>query len=694
MPLSPYAGLVRRRNRPPKDAEHGFRWAGVIARVVAFWLAGLVPLVLLTYFSLHLGVSAVDRQVNARASSTASLSASVVDQELRGLSDIVSSYASRPQVIAALSAKTMTAYDRQQIRFHLSELVRARAGIAVAFATDLSGRLLDVVPPTPSIVGKSYSFRDWYRGVTRTRRPYVSEAYVTAARGHPRVVAAAMFVRVPAHDAAARPVAILVAAYGLGHLQAFVDRLARAQGVDLMVTDQRGVVVAAPSHPSGALVSRARDERVAAALRGRSGTATVSTPAGRTFSAYAPVPSLGWTVTASLPADTAFAASARLRSTVLPIAGVLALIFLLGAVVLVRTLAERRRAEQAANRQASINKSVLDASVDGIALFDLNGDFVLENPAAVALRAQLFGDLSDLGKNLVDPAPLSALQAAIARDPAYSGSAQLEFVSGHTLKVVTAPVRDQEGELIGRLNVGRDVTDELQVERLKSELVATVSHELRTPLAGIVGFAELLAERDYDPETRQRYLETIRKEAGRLTDLINKFLDVQRIEEGHFTLEVTRFDLSEVVRDAVKVYAGQSDKHTLELSFPPEPVEVAGDRDRIVQVLGNLISNAIKYSPDGGSVRLTTATLGDSVRVTIADEGIGIPADQHGRIFEKFFRVDDPATRGIGGTGLGLALCEQIIEAHGGRLGFTSVPGSGSIFWFELPAVGRDTNLG
>ncbi len=254
-------------------------------------------------------------------------------------------------------------------------------------------------------------------------------------------------------------------------------------------------------------------------------------------------------------------------------------------------------------------------------------------------------------------------------------------------RVHTLPIKNEHGDIFAGMAMTQDITAHKEVERLKDEVVSTVSHELRTPLTSVRGFAELMLESEFPAEKRRQFLSIIHGETIRLTTLINDFLDLQRMESGRQVYHFEGLDLGELLRESLALFTRAGGKHSLCLETPGTLPPVQADRDRIRQVLANLLSNAMKFSPQGGEVAVGARQEGAHMVVWIADQGIGIPPEAIAKLFGKFFRVDNLETRNIGGTGLGLALVKRIVEAHQGRVWVESEVGRGSTFFFSLPVA-------
>lgn len=221
--------------------------------------------------------------------------------------------------------------------------------------------------------------------------------------------------------------------------------------------------------------------------------------------------------------------------------------------------------------------------------------------------------------------------------------------------------------------------------RPETEVISTVSHELRSPLSSLVGFSELLAmQDDLDPAARKRANE-IHSEAQRMDRMVQELLNISRLESGRMNMNRTRLNVEELVEQAAESARMRADKHDIRTQVFSGLPEVNADRDLILQVLDNLLTNAINYSPDGGTITVGAVRKDSEVRIEVSDEGIGIPESQREAVFEKFYRADTPLKQRVNGTGLGLSLCKSIVESHGGSIGVESEEGKGSTFYFTLP---------
>jgi two-component system phosphate regulon sensor histidine kinase PhoR len=240
----------------------------------------------------------------------------------------------------------------------------------------------------------------------------------------------------------------------------------------------------------------------------------------------------------------------------------------------------------------------------------------------------------------------------------------------------------------GTVYAFRDVTAARQLDELKAEFVATASHELRTPLAAVYGAAQTLRRHDFalDEAGRGRFISIITDESERLSRIVNEILLASQLDAGSLELGSEPFNPAELVeRVAEATRTHMPGSVTLEITLPDSPPPVAADREKARQVLVNLVENAIKYSPDGGRVEVGIEQGETAVRFYVSDEGLGIPELEQERIFDKFYRLDPVMTRGIGGTGLGLYICSELVRRMGGRIWVDSDHGSGSTFSFELP---------
>lgn len=340
--------------------------------------------------------------------------------------------------------------------------------------------------------------------------------------------------------------------------------------------------------------------------------------------------------------------------------------------------------------------SVLNSVAEGIVYLDLERRIVLLNPAA----QHLLGCSEDvvgkpveavLESDVVEQVfPLTSMSTTSRRTRNHEVTL-VQDEKKRFLKVVSSPVFFEEGTPIGTVFVLDDVTHEKEIEQMKSDFVALVSHELRTPLTSIYGYTRLILDGKTGGvnETTRDKLVRVERQALRLSHLIADLLDLSRIESGRLELRMEPISIRELAWNRLEDFRSQAEEKNIEISFeaPEDLPPVRGDAERIGQVLTNLLSNALKFTPSGGKVRVRLRREGNLLSVQVIDTGMGIPPEERHKIFDKFHQVRNIQARQHGGTGLGLAIAKSIVEAHGGHIWVDSELGKGSDFRFVLPIV-------
>ena len=321
---------------------------------------------------------------------------------------------------------------------------------------------------------------------------------------------------------------------------------------------------------------------------------------------------------------------------------------------------------------------------DGVVAFDRDGRVIHSNPAAEGMLGRPIG--ADTTYKELFGGQFSLREAMAAPDH-LEGEVR---VGDQVLDLLLAPFdRERQG---GVLVVLHDVTEERKNQEMQREFVANVSHELRTPLTNIRSYAETLSDSagDIPPATEKKFLGVILNESDRMTHIVQDLLTLSRFDSGRDELKLSWFSFEEAVQDLYNaVYMeAQRHSHTMKLRMEPGLPQVRADRERIMQVMMNIVSNSIKYTPDGGQIRISAGQNGGRVWMQVDDNGIGIPAEDRPRIFERFYRVDKARSRQSGGTGLGLSIAKEIVDRHEGALELVDRDGPGLSVRMELNIEG------
>jgi len=335
--------------------------------------------------------------------------------------------------------------------------------------------------------------------------------------------------------------------------------------------------------------------------------------------------------------------------------------------------------------------TIISSVADGVIVLDISDRVVLINKAAEDMLGISFNDV--VTKHVTEAIGNKELSLKmqlrkIIKKPFFEFDIEVPaFNQMRILHVKTSVVRGENGEPMGTVTLLSDVTERRQVEKKKTEFMATAAHELRTPLTSIQGFSEILLTRELKKIERTRFLKYINQQAVALGNLINDLLDITRIEsEKGLKLNKEECDIRELINEVIPYFKELSEKHRFEVVQPAEPVMVNVDKEKINQVLKNIISNSVKYSPQGGEILITLTVFEDHCLICVDDQGIGMTSEQLSRIFEKFYRANFSDTSPEG-TGLGMTIVKHIVELHNGNIWVESEYGVGTKVSFTLPLV-------
>jgi PAS domain S-box-containing protein len=359
-------------------------------------------------------------------------------------------------------------------------------------------------------------------------------------------------------------------------------------------------------------------------------------------------------------------------------------------------ITELKRAEEQLERNAMLLLGLIDATVDGMCLTDKEGEILIANRPlrrlvgglGIADDGPIHERLLSIAERTTEPERYAQRMRELAADPFTPSFDEFELGrDGRDFQGFTAPVIDGNEEYLGRVWTLREVTEQRQLDRLRDALIATVSHELRTPLTSIIGYLELLGTGpDQLSAEDAGYVEVVGRNAIRLQHMVEDLLFLAQLDAGSFSLDLGDADLVELAGEAIEAARPAAEAKNLILTLEhDQPALVSVDANRIGQALDNLISNAIKFTPEGGKVHLLIENRGSAYALHVRDTGYGIPASEQERLFERFFRSTTASANHVPGTGLGLTIAKTIIERHGGSIGFDSTDGKGTTFTISLP---------
>jgi len=650
----------------------------------------ILPLGFFAYSVTHDLEDQIQNQAAVESSQIARVSATLVEEHFRQSTAFVNAFALSPSF-----RQSWTSGRLDDVSLQLKEAKELRPDFLFFSVYDLNGRMRAIYPPDPTVLHQSFAYRDWYKGVTKEWKPYVSEVYQTRVLPQQLVVAMA----VPLEDTHGNPIGILMAPYALDTIsKRLVTKLKGAWSIVLV--DQRGHVSARENiDVMSSPIDFSGLEAVRRVLHGESGSGIFNQDNREYFASYEPVGLYGWGILVEQPKEILQAGAWVMERRVWILEAVF-LALAAGLAVFVSSL----------YRRLEMGNRFMDLSVDMFVVVGFDGYIKYVNPAGEKLLG--FSKEKLMARPRIelihpDDRPATASEERRVKSGGTILGFENRYLTGNGSykwlfwNDITVP------EEKAFYCVARDVTQSRQflqqievqnrelearnheVERatqLKSTFLASMSHELRTPLNAIVGFSGLLADEIGGPlnEKQRRFVGHIKQGSAHLLQLINDILDLSKIEAGQLDIHCQDFDLQEALAEALSTIRPLAMARGITLR---ENFETAGfvhaDRLRFRQILYNLLSNAVKFTPREGEVAVECVQEGDMARISVSDTGSGIRPEDQELIFEEFRQLEGEGKHQ--GTGLGLTITRRLVEQHGGKIWLESELGKGTRFRFTLP---------
>ena len=666
-----------------------------------FLLLMVLPIAFFAYSVGELLRHQNESQAATESTQIARVSTALVEEHFRQSTAFLESIATRQNLLEAWVKR-----DLRGAEWDLKQASNLRPDFAFVSLYDLDGTMRAVYPPQPSVLNRNFAFRDWYKGVARDWKPYISEVYQTSVAPYQLVVA----IAVPVRDEAGKPVGILMAPYTLETMSRRLVAIKMEGAWTISLVDQRGYLSARPNINSySAPIDLNTYEPVKRMLGGNTGHGTFARGNETFFARYEPVGHYGWGILVEQPSPALHrglqAVERRVWFLGLALVGVgLAVSTFMGSLY----------------SQLETGNRFIDLSIDMFCTAGFDGYFKTLNPAwqkvlgfsIEELKSRPYLELihpEDRQATIAEAVRLENREVMFSFENRYlckDGSYRWlswNAVSTPEQKVIYAVARDVTAlkatqQQIEQQNRALELRNG-EVERatkLKSKFLANMSHDLRTPLNAIVGFSDLLVEQTAGPlsDKQMRFVHHIKQGSAHLLQLINDILDLSKIEAGQLELRCESFQVRDALPEVLSTIRPLAMAKNILVEHKVEIIRpVYADRVRFKQILYNLLSNAVKFTPKDGRIDIDCVENGIESCISVTDNGIGIRAEDQAVVFEEFRQVERNTNGAHEGTGLGLAITKRLVEQQGGKISLESEHGKGSRFIFTLPMAISETSL-